>query len=145
MAFVRRKLSPDEWERLVALGIRSPWFEGPALFGTPSVDEERDALVVSLGGGSFEIPYFWALVLRGRVLVLQGQIMPGALPEGDGRLLVSVDSWDPPSAKDWPLWGDGDLFRILKDGLFQVITIGDSYEPGGILFTGGVGRRMEEA
>jgi hypothetical protein len=142
VALVRRKLTADESARLKGLGIQNPWANGPARFGTPSIDEDRCAMVVGLGGGNMEVPNFWALVMGRDVLILDGRKMPGALPPDDHRLLVRVDTGWPVES---PLWELPDLYRILKEGLFQLIAIGEPYRPGVILFAGGVGDLIEEA
>jgi hypothetical protein len=139
---VRRKLTAEESARLKGLGIQSPWANGPARFGTPSIDEDRGAMVVGLGGGNMEVPKFWALIMGRDVLILEGKEMPDALPPDDRRLLVRVAGGWPARS---PLWDLPDLYRILKEGLFQVITVGKPYRPGVILFAGNVGDLIEEA
>ncbi|MDR1186181.1 MAG: hypothetical protein LBK95_01790 [Bifidobacteriaceae bacterium] len=141
MTFVYRELDTQETERLEALGIQSPWFDGPAMFGKPAVDAEREAIVVGLGGGNLGIPVYWALIVGREVLVLVGDEDVSTVTEDDRRLVVWVNYGNP---ADSDLWRMPNLYGILKEGLFMVIT-GDAYEPDRIRFAGDIGRRVEEA
>jgi hypothetical protein len=135
-------LDAEETERLEALGIQSPWCKGSARFGTPALDAERNVIVVGLGGGSFEIPHFWALIAGRDVAILEGRTDPSAGPAEDRRLVVWVDRRSP---VDSPLWQMPDVYRLLKEGLFTVLTGGEAYRPGVIRFAGNIGELVEEA
>ncbi|MDR1186182.1 MAG: hypothetical protein LBK95_01795 [Bifidobacteriaceae bacterium] len=142
MTFVYRELDAEETERVEALGIKSPWCKGPAVLGKPAVDSERDAIVVGLGGGSFEIPCFWALIIDSSVAILEGQRIPSKDRSVDRRLTVQIDRRSP---VDSPIWQVPEVYRLLKEGLFMVIADGEAYYPGAIRFAGNIGELVEDA
>jgi hypothetical protein len=141
MAYVYRELDAQEAARLEALGIQSPWCDGPAMFGKPAVDVERGAMVVGLGGGNLGVPIYWALVVGREVLILEGRTDISAVTVEDPRMVVWVNSGSP---WDSPLWRMPDLYQMLKKGLFMEWT-GEVYRRGEIRFAGPVGKLVEES
>jgi hypothetical protein len=142
MGFVYRELTGQELERLKGLGLKNPWAKGPAMFGDwAAVDDDRDLIVVGLGGGNLEVPEYWALVSGDDALILVGGKEPRGDPN-DPRLIVWVGAGMP---ADSPLWRIPDLYRVLKEGLFMEVTHRQAYSPGRIWFRGVLGDRLEAA
>ncbi|MDR2566798.1 MAG: hypothetical protein LBC97_12260 [Bifidobacteriaceae bacterium] len=148
MSLVYRELTREEQEALAGLGLKNPWADGPAMFGDrAAVDVERGVVVVAmgggnLGGGNLGAANYWALVVGTDVLVLRGEKGFRSVHPADPRLIVWVDRGVPGNS---PLWHIPDLYKLLKQGLFMVVTVGDTYEPGRIWFRGLVGDLVENA